>query len=89
VPEAAIAGVTVYRIYIDTDPRTVIEEILKVIRDPTTTIYTDASIKDGNLGAAVVILDTNNAIYRARQITVGPDWKWNGLSTELIAIYYK
>jgi hypothetical protein len=70
------------------DPRTVIEEVSKVIRDPTNIIYTNTSIKDKYLGVAVVILDTNNSIYRARQIIIGPDWKWNVPSAELIAIYY-
>ncbi len=76
------------RIYADTDPRTAMEEVSKVMRDPTNAIYTDASAKDGYLGAAVVMLDTNDSVCRARQITVGPDWKWNVPSAELIAIYY-
>jgi hypothetical protein len=46
------------------------------------------SIKDRNLGAAVVMLDASDMVYRARQIVVGLDWKWNVLSVELIATYY-
>ena len=60
------------RICADTDPRTAAEEVSKVMRDPTTAIYTDASANNGNLGAAVVMLDTNDTVYRARQIVVGP-----------------
>jgi hypothetical protein len=44
-----------------------IEELTKTTRDPTTMIYTDASAKDGNLGAAVVMLDHNDAVCRASQ----------------------
>jgi ribonuclease HI len=76
------------RICAEMDLRTVREEVSKVMRDPTTVIYTDASAKEGNLGAAVIMLDTNDTISRARQITVGPDWKWDVPNAELIAIYY-
>ncbi|KAF4625032.1 hypothetical protein G7Y89_g13137 [Cudoniella acicularis] len=56
------------RIWAETDPRTAKEEVSKVMRDPTTAIYIDASAKDGNLGAAVVMLDANDTVCRARQI---------------------
>ena len=76
------------RICAETDPRAAREEVLRVMQNPDTAIYTDASAKEGNLGAAVVMLDANDTVYRARQITVGPDRKWNVPSAELIAIYY-
>jgi hypothetical protein len=76
------------RICAETDPRTAVEEVSEVMRDPTAAIYTDASAKDGNLGAAVIMLDASDMVCRARQIVVGPDWKWNVPSAELIAIYY-
>jgi hypothetical protein len=48
------------------DPRTIMEEVLKVMRDLTIAIYTDAFIKDKNLEVIVIILDINDIIYKVK-----------------------
>jgi len=57
----------------NTDRDMAIEELAKAIIDFSTVIYTDASAKDGNTGAAVVMLDYNGVVCRARPIAVGPE----------------
>lgn len=72
----------------DTDQTAAKEEVLKAMRDPATVIFTDASAKDGILGAAVIMLDPSNNVCRARPIEIGPGWKWSVHAAEPIAIYY-
>jgi hypothetical protein len=49
------------------------EEVSKMMQDPTTVIYTDTSTKYGNFGAAVIKLDANGMACKAGQIAVGPN----------------
>ena len=75
-------------ICIEADREAAAAEVAKATRDPNTAIYTDASAKDGSLGAAVVMLDQNETVCMARPIVVGSCSKWTVPAAELIAIYY-
>src|ERR1700712_2277321 len=51
-------------------------------------IYTDASEKKTNLGAAVVLLNHQNKIERFRRIGIGSKTHWSIHAAELIAIHH-
>lgn len=51
-------------------------------------IYSDASGRDGHLGAAVVALDGNQEIIESRQVQVGPMDRWSVHAAELIGIFH-
>jgi ribonuclease HI len=51
-------------------------------------IYSDASGRQGHLGAAVVALDDNLEVIEAQQAQVGPMDRWSVHAAELIGIFY-
>lgn len=55
---------------------------------PRKVIFTDASAKDSQLGAAVVILGSRPWQRRTRQVGIGPATRWNIHLAELMAICY-
>jgi ribonuclease HI len=51
-------------------------------------VYSDASGREGHLGAAVVVLDDNMEIAESQQVQVGPMDRWSVHVAELIGIFY-
>ena len=51
-------------------------------------VYSDASGREGHLGAAVVALDDNDEVVESQQIQVGPMERWSVHVAELIGIFY-
>ena len=51
-------------------------------------VYSDASGREGHLGAAVVALDSNLETVESQQIQVGPMDRWSVHVVELIGIFY-
>jgi ribonuclease HI len=51
-------------------------------------VYSDASGREGHLGAAVVALDDNMQVVESRQVQVGPMDRWSVHVAELIGIFY-
>ncbi|KAI3033203.1 hypothetical protein CBS76997_11321 [Aspergillus niger] len=52
------------------------------------TVFSDASGKENQLGAAAVALDRNRQITGSRQISMGSMEHWSVYAAELMAIYY-
>ncbi|KAL3246539.1 hypothetical protein ABHI18_012698 [Aspergillus niger] len=52
------------------------------------TVFSDASGKENQLGAAAVALDHNRQITGSRQISIGSMEHWSVYAAELMAIYY-
>jgi ribonuclease HI len=51
-------------------------------------VYSDASGREGYLGAAVVALDDNLQVVESQQVQVGPMDRWSVHVAELIGIFY-
>lgn len=51
-------------------------------------VYSDASGREGHLGAAIVALDDNNEVVESQQVQVGPMERWSVHVAELIGIFY-
>lgn len=51
-------------------------------------VYSDASGRQGHLGAAVVALDDNLQIFESQQVQVGPSGRWSVHVAELIGIFH-
>jgi hypothetical protein len=51
-------------------------------------VYSDASGREGHLGAAAVALDDNLEIAESQQVQVGPMDRWSVHVAELIGIFY-
>lgn len=51
-------------------------------------VYSDASGREGHLGAAVVALDDNLEIAESQEVQVGPMDRWSVHVAELIGIFY-
>lgn len=51
-------------------------------------VYSDASGREGHLGAAVVALDNDQRVIESRQVQVGPIDRWSVHVAELISIFY-
>jgi ribonuclease HI len=51
-------------------------------------VYSDASGREGHLGAAVVALDDNLQVIESQQVQVGPVDRWSVHVAELIGIFY-
>ncbi|CEJ62503.1 hypothetical protein PMG11_11000 [Penicillium brasilianum] len=51
-------------------------------------VYSDASAREGHLGAAVVALDDNLQVVESQQVQVGPMGRWSVHVAELIGIFY-
>jgi hypothetical protein len=64
------------------------QKIIDLMSAPETVVFSDASGKKTNLGAAAVVLDRQNKIKRSWQTSIGPNKYWSVHATELIAIYY-
>lgn len=52
------------------------------------TVFSDASGKQNQLGAAAVALDCNLQVLKSRQISIGSMEYWSVYAAELMAIYY-
>eukprot|EP00136_Aspergillus_niger_P005212 XP_001395701.2 reverse transcriptase [Aspergillus niger CBS 513.88] len=55
---------------------------------PNITVFSDASGKENQLGAAAVALDHNQRIVGSRQVSIGSMEFWSVYAAELMAIYY-
>ena len=75
------------KIDIETDKEAAIQKATRLLKTSETVIYTDASAKDSNLGAAAVIMSSNNSIRRSWQGGIGSAKYWNIHAAELIAIH--
>jgi ribonuclease HI len=51
-------------------------------------VYSDASGREGHLGAAVVALDNDLQVVESKQVQVGPMDRWSIHTAELIGIFY-
>jgi hypothetical protein len=51
-------------------------------------VYSDASGREGHLGAAIVALDSNLETVESQQIQVGPMDCWSVHVAELIGVFY-
>jgi ribonuclease HI len=51
-------------------------------------VYSDASGREGHLGAAIVTLNENDEVTEFQQIQVGPMDRWSVHVAELIGIFY-
>ncbi|KAI3096011.1 hypothetical protein CBS147333_9647 [Penicillium roqueforti] len=51
-------------------------------------VYSDASEREGHLGAAIAVLDNNLEVIESQQIQVGPMDRWSVHVAELIGIFY-
>ena len=69
--------------------REVAREKAKTIRATAeVVVYSDASGRQGHLGAAIVALDDNTEVTESQQIQVGPMDRWSVHAAELIGIFY-
>jgi ribonuclease HI len=75
-------------IIIEADREVARERVETVQITSDITVYSDASGRDGHLGAAVVALSNNQEIVESRQIQVGPMDRWSVHVAELIGIFY-
>jgi ribonuclease HI len=64
------------------------QKIDSFMNTPEMVIYSDASEKKKNLGAAAVILDCHNKVKRSWQASIGLRKHWSVHAAELIAIYH-
>jgi ribonuclease HI len=51
-------------------------------------VYSDASGRDGQLGAAAVTIDNNLEVVESQQVQVGPMDRWSVHVAELIGVFY-
>jgi DNA repair protein RadC len=51
-------------------------------------VYSDASGREGHLGAIVVALDNNLEVIESQQVQVGSMGRWSVHVAELIGIFY-
>jgi ribonuclease HI len=51
-------------------------------------VYSDASGREGHLGAALVALNDNDEVTESQQVQVGPMERWSVHVAELIGIFY-
>lgn len=70
------------------DGETATQKIIDIMSTPETVVFSDASGKKGNLGAAAVILDGQNRVKKSWQASVGSAKHWSVHAAELIAIYH-
>jgi hypothetical protein len=75
-------------IKIETDQEVAKERAETVQLTPDIVVYSDASGRDGHLGAAAVALGNDQEIIESRQVQVGPMKHWLIHVTELIGIFY-
>jgi len=50
--------------------------------------YSDASVREGHLGAAAVAVDDKLEVIESQQIQVGPMDRWSVHVAELVGIFY-
>jgi ribonuclease HI len=74
------------KIHITPDKEQALHEVAEMVDKGENVIYTDASAKDMNLGAAAVVGHQSIEQQRTRQIGIGPATKWTVHAAELIAI---
>jgi len=75
-------------ICMDTDQTTAKEKVLTAMSHPDTVMFTDASARNGLLGATMIMMDSRDNVCTVWPINVGPDWKWSIHAAELVAIYH-
>jgi ribonuclease HI len=51
-------------------------------------VYSDASGREGHLGAAIVTLNESDEVIESQQVQVGPMDRWSVHAAELIGIFY-
>ena len=64
------------------------QKIIELMSVPKMVVFSDASGKKSNLGAAAVVLDRQNNIKRSWLTSIGFNMYWSIHVTELIIIYY-
>ena len=79
---------TFTEIEIETDRETARERAEAVRSTSDIVVYSDASGREGHLGAAVVALDDNLEVIESQQVQVGPMDRWSVHVAELIGIFY-
>ncbi|KAI2734250.1 hypothetical protein DTO013E5_10079 [Penicillium roqueforti] len=75
-------------IEIGSDRETARERAEAVRSTSAIVVYSDASGREGHLGAAAVALDNNLQVIEAQQVQVGPMDRWSVHVAELIGIFY-
>ena len=75
-------------IEIGSDRETARERAETVRSTSAIVVYSDASGREGHLGAAVVALDNNLEVIESQQVQVGPMDRWSVHVAELIGIFY-
>ncbi|KAI3111219.1 hypothetical protein CBS147330_9922 [Penicillium roqueforti] len=75
-------------IEIGSDRETARERAKAIRSTPAIVIYSDASGREGHLGATIVALDNNLEAIESQQIQVGPMDQWSVHIAELIGIFY-
>ncbi|KAF4213878.1 hypothetical protein CNMCM6805_003709 [Aspergillus fumigatiaffinis] len=64
------------------------DEATALAASPSIVVYSDASGRDNQLGAAAVQLNENQEVVGSRQLSVGPMTDWSVHAAELIGIFY-
>jgi ribonuclease HI len=75
-------------IEVGSDRETAVERAETVRSMSDIVVYSDASGREGHLGAAVVALDNNLQVVESQQVQVGPTDRWSVHVAELIGIFY-
>jgi hypothetical protein len=75
-------------IEIESDRETAAERAETVRSLSDIIVFSDASGREGHLGAAVAVLDNSLQIVESQQVQVGPIDRWSVHIAELICIYY-
>jgi hypothetical protein len=75
-------------IEVGSDRKTAVERAENTRSTSNIVVYSDASGREGDLGAAVVALNSNLEIVESQQIQVGPMDRWLVHVAELIGIFY-
>lgn len=74
-------------ITIEQDKVQTIEQITEVMRTADKVIFTDASVRDSGVGAAVVMLDQDHGHQQTVQVRLGRASDWTVHAAELVAIH--
>jgi ribonuclease HI len=64
------------------------DEATALAASPGIVVYSDASGRNNQLGAAAVQLNENQEVVESRQLSVGPMTNWSVHAAELIGIFY-
>lgn len=64
------------------------DEATAIAASPGIVVYSDASGRNNQLGAATVQMNENQEIVESQQLSVGPATNWSVRAAELIGIFY-